>query len=296
MPLSVNSKNVDRLRFETEDKDDNYSAIVRPLRPVAFTPDRFHNDLPNGGSLFYDSADAAGDAKVFHSKTKMRVLAKRSVKGLVGPNSSVKKNVYVIIGGKRIDGVLTYRSTWTNLPNEIWKRVGLSELLAIIKLTGEKAIDPKTVKKLLSENVSFSNIGRGRQEVAGGGIFVSFGNMEPDAAGYTEVKFQLELKTGEKQRISTKLHRIVCYLFNERKGNAMGVPFADLDVDHDDDDPKNNNASNLVWMTRKDHLEKTNRSKSSRRSSLYRCKKLTLSQLLPISLASSGRANKRRRL
>jgi hypothetical protein len=76
------------------------------------------------------------------------------------------------------------------------------------------------------------------------------------------------LKTGLNDEAPDELggiapfHRIIAFLFNRAQLDAKlastGLRMEDLEVDHDDNNPLNNAASNLVWRTHAEHAAKTN--------------------------------------
>lgn len=75
--------------------------------------------------------------------------------------------------------------------------------------------------------------------------FKRFCKGTPNKDGYITVW----LKTIDGKKDSFKYHRVMCYVFNPRPKEFENIPYEELDVNHKNQNPSDNRASNLEWCT-----------------------------------------------
>jgi hypothetical protein len=97
-----------------------------------------------------------------------------------------------------------------------------------------------------------------KKKTKNGYVYVQI-TLRADPSGYIQTK--LKKKAPVELGRSSQFNRIVAFLFNRAQLDAKlastGLQMKDLEVDHNDDNTKNNAASNLIWRTRKEHVTKT---------------------------------------
>jgi hypothetical protein len=103
---------------------------------------------------------------------------------------------------------------------------------------------PIIYKDIRRDMYEISNLGRVRNKLSG-----HIMSLCPSEKGYMMALFMCE-KSSKRSHASIKIHRIVALNFVE------GFDETHNEVDHKDGDKRNNKASNLEWVTRKENVNR----------------------------------------